>query len=133
METTFGDYVKKRRLDLEIGLREFADLIGVEPSNYSKIERGLKRAPTGDKLGIYVSALGLQPNGPEHLYLDSLAHVANGEIPTRVLTDEKLAAKLPLLFAGITSAGFSPEQLDSILETVRQAHTPEPEAGAGIA
>ena len=131
MQSIFGDYVKERRLDLEIGLREFAARIGVEASNYSKIERGLKTAPTGDRLLPYVSALELEVGGSEHRLLEDMAHVANGEIPTRLLTDERLAEKLPLLFNGMASGAFSDEQIDEILATVREAHRPEVESALG--
>jgi len=131
MENTFGDYVKARRLDLEIGLREFAQRVGVEASNYSKIERGLKSAPTGDRLIPYVKALGFEVGGKEHGLMDDMAHVANGLIPTKVLTDERLVGKLPLLFNGMENGAFSDEQIDEILATVREAHRPEvaPELG----
>ena len=127
MESTFGDYVKARRLDLEIGQREFAALIGVEASNYSKIERGLKSAPTGERLVPYVTALEFEVDGKEHLLMDDMAHVANGAIPTKMLTDERLAGKLPLLFNGMANGAFSDEQIDEILATVREAHRPEVE------
>lgn len=127
MASTFGEFVKRRRLDLAIGLREFAEMVGVEASNYSKIERGLKRAPTSEKLLPFVTALGFEPQSDEHRLMDSLAHVANGEIPAKVLTDERLVAKLPLLFSG-AAKGFSDAQIDEIFHTVRWAHTPEPES-----
>jgi transcriptional regulator with XRE-family HTH domain len=132
MESTFGDYVKARRLDLEIGLREFAERIGVEASNYSKIERGLKSAPTGDRLIPYVKALEFEVGSKEHKLMDDMAHVANGHIPTTMLSDERLAGKLPLLFNGIANGAFSEEQIDEILATVREAHRPEPEVATKL-
>jgi transcriptional regulator with XRE-family HTH domain len=125
--------VKTRRLDLEIGLREFAERIGVEASNYSKIERGLKSAPTGDRLIPYVKALELEVGGKEHSLLEDMAHVANGHIPTKVLTDERLAGKLPLLFNGMANGAFSEDQIDEILATVREAHRPEVEVAPELA
>ena len=124
---TFGTYIKQERLNRDIGLREFSMLVGIEASNYSKIERGLKRAPTGERLTPFVKALGFEPHGKEHQNMDVLASIANGEIPSKVLTDEVLAAKLPILFNGLAGGAFSQEQLDELLETIRQAHTPEVE------
>lgn len=127
MESTFGQFVKRRRLEKEIGLREFAELVGVEASNYSKIERGLKRAPTKDRLLPYLRALEIAPQSKEHQNLEILAEVANGEIPGKVLSDKDLVAKLPILFNGMANGSFTDEQLDELLETIRHAHQPEVE------
>jgi len=127
MANTFGSYVKQRRLSLGLGLREFADLIGVEASNYSKIERGLKHAPTGDRLLPYIQALRIERNSSDHLTLSTLADCSNGNIPSQILKDELLAAKLPILFSAMSNEGFTEAQLDAMLNTVKWAHTPEPE------
>lgn len=40
MGETFGSFLKKKRLDMNLGLREFAKLIGMQPSNYCNVEAG---------------------------------------------------------------------------------------------
>ena len=37
----FGEYIRAKRLEKRIGLREFCKRIGVDPSYWSKVERGL--------------------------------------------------------------------------------------------
>lgn len=43
---SFGEYVKKRRIELGISLRELAKNIGISAPSLLEIEKGLKHAPT---------------------------------------------------------------------------------------
>ena len=56
----FGPFLRDLRLKANLGLRRFADLIGVKPSNLSDIENG-RRHPPGDleKLREIAETLGL--------------------------------------------------------------------------
>ncbi len=38
MKTTFGAFVREKRLDKNIGLNNFAKMVGMSPPEYSKIE-----------------------------------------------------------------------------------------------
>src|SRR5436190_16131411 len=65
--STFGDYVRERRLELQesdpqFSLRKVAAAIDVEPSYLSKIERG-EQPPPGEKTIIALAAqLGEDPD-----------------------------------------------------------------------
>ena len=44
----FGKFIKERRIEKGLTLREFCKLIEVDASNWSKIERGLLSPPKSE-------------------------------------------------------------------------------------
>ena len=55
---TFGESVRKRRIQLDISVREMAKRLGMSPVYLSDIERGNRPAPSGIVSGIdYMSKL----------------------------------------------------------------------------
>ncbi|MGL4873463.1 MAG: helix-turn-helix domain-containing protein [Clostridium sp.] len=46
----FGEYIKEKRLEKGISLREFASRVGISPSYLSDIEKGRRNAPNDEKL-----------------------------------------------------------------------------------
>lgn len=45
MKKKFAEYIKDLRVEKEITLREFCKISGLDPSNWSKIERGIHAPP----------------------------------------------------------------------------------------
>ena len=43
----FGDFIKEKRINKEITLREFCRQLELDASNWSKIERGVMSPPPG--------------------------------------------------------------------------------------
>ena len=77
----FGPLLRELRLAANLGLRRFAELIGVKPSNLSDIENG-RRLPPSDpaKLGEIAEALGLPEGSDEYRRLFDAAR-RQGELP----------------------------------------------------
>src|SRR5437660_5717376 len=99
MEATFGEFIKRLRLDREMTLRAFCERVCMDPANYSKLERGLLPPPRDEeKLEAFERALELAPGGPEGREMRRLAALDRGELPPRILADKELMGKLPLLF-----------------------------------
>jgi transcriptional regulator with XRE-family HTH domain len=46
----FGEFVRRKRMEREIGLREMANMIGVSPTYQSKVERDEFPPPAEDKV-----------------------------------------------------------------------------------
>ncbi len=125
----FGAYVKQLRLDRKLGLREFAQRVQVDPSNYSKLERGLLFPPDSeDRLVVYEQALGLEANSPETRELRRLAAVGRGMIPPAILSDRELAGKLPLVFRTLEGEPLSEDEVNKVVEMIREAWTHDPKA-----
>lgn len=64
---SFGIHIRNRRIELGYGLNEFAGRIGISPAYWSRVERGIEKAPrddliekTADLLGTSVDELFLQ-------------------------------------------------------------------------
>ena len=118
----FGERLKKLRLDRDLTLRAFCVETGVEPGNYSKMERGLLAAPKSDeKLEPYRLALRLDRDSSEWRELLRLASLSRGEIPHRILSDKELAGKLPALFRSLEGDGIRDEAaLDELVAATRR-------------
>ena len=116
---TFGAYVKQRRLALDLSLRKFTAAAGLDPSNYSKIERGVAPAPTGDNLRRLGEALGIA--GEDWAELEDLAVASRSPAPTD-LDPNEVVAKLPLFFRMIRKGEkLTRRDLDELIEKVREA------------
>src|SRR2546428_4440198 len=60
MEETFGEFLKRKRLERRLSLRAFCAAAQVDPANYSKLERGVLAPPRErEKLEVYERALGV--------------------------------------------------------------------------
>jgi len=121
METTFGEFVKTRRIAKRITLRAFSEALGIDPSNYSRMERGLLQPPaTSEKLKPFGRLLGIEPNSEDYREMVRLAALGRGEIPPAILSDEKVLAKLPVLFRTLEGERVNEEVLDDLFEVMKR-------------
>ena len=93
----FGEFVRARRAKLGVPLRVFCEANGIDPSNWSKLERGRLAPPQGETLERYARALRLKKGSPEWFEFCDLASAETGRIPPD-LAESDIAAKLPVLF-----------------------------------
>ena len=124
---TFGAYLKHLRLARRLSLREFCLRLEADPSNYSKLERGLLYPPDSEeRLVVYEQALGLEADSSQARELRRLAALGRGMIPPAILSDRELAGKLPLFFRTLEGEPLSEEKLDEVVEMIRQAWMHDP-------
>lgn len=117
----FGEYIKDLRVKKKITLREFCKTVGLDPSNWSKIERGLLAPPKSKEiLEQIATALGLTENSPEYNQLFDYAMI--DFIPTELAEDSEMLEKLPLFFR--TARGEKPteEELKELIKLIQQAN-----------
>ncbi len=94
MSESFGNYFKKCRIAKKITLRSFCKQNNFDPTNISKIERGMIPPPK-NKIIEYAVALGLQPEQNEWLEFMKRASAEIGDTP-KILSDEEVIEKLPV-------------------------------------
>lgn len=117
----FGEYIKDLRVEKEITLREFCKTVGLDPSNWSKIERGLLAPPKSkEMLGQIASTLRLTENSPEYNQLFDYAMIEF--IPTELAEDSQILERLPLFFR--TARGEKPTEteLKELIKLIQQSN-----------
>ena len=123
---TFGDLVKDLRIKQEKTLRQFCAEHNIDPSNWSKIERGVNSPPRDtDTLGEWAIALGVPEGSPVWKDFMQLADIARGEIPRDVMSNEALLKKLPVFFRTVRGAELDELEMDSFVEEIRKLYSPD--------
>ena len=121
MASTFGDYFRARRAQLNMPLRQFCLENGYDPGNISKLERGVLPPPTSpEKLDGYAHALRLKPGSEEWITFIDLAAVARRQIPEDIMADADLVRRLPLVFRTLRGQKVE-DNLDALLNKIRGA------------
>lgn len=117
----FGELIKERRIERGLTLREFSRLAEVDPSNWSKIERGLMAPPQDEeRLEKIASVLNIEIGSDSWNELRDEAQISAGLIPEDLLSDERVLGSLPLFFRTIRSEKPTPEELDKLVEVIRK-------------
>jgi len=116
---TFGNFVKEKRLQNKISLREFCKKADFDPSNWSKIERDLAMPPKSETILKKISnVLDIKSGSEDFLLLHDLA--AFSSIPKGLIENNKLLEKLPVFFR--TARGEKPtkKELADLLNLIKQ-------------
>lgn len=117
----FGEFIKKRRIDRGLGLREFCKQIEIDASNWSKVERGVLSPPQDEeKLKPIAQALGIKFGSKEWKEMKDMANIDAGIIPADILSDKQVLDSLPMFFRTIRSEKPTPEELDKLINIIRK-------------
>ena len=122
---TFGDQLKNFRILKELTLRQCSEQIGVDPSNWSKFERGVNPAPKDIAiLENWATFFALRGTAKQE-FLDA-ADLSRRELPPDIASDEKVLAALPAFFRAVRGAELDETQLRQFVEDIRALHSPGP-------
>jgi transcriptional regulator with XRE-family HTH domain len=118
----FGEYVKRLRLDKELSLREFARRIGEDPSNWSKVERGVV-SPSRDagKIALIAQTHGIVQNSEQWNFLEDYSSVDSATIPQYIMKDKQVLEALPAFFRTIGSLRPTTEEIEKLLQKLKKA------------
>ncbi len=119
---TFGRYLKKLRLEeARIGLRAFASMIDMKPSNLSNIERDRIPPPANRKtIDTICDTLGLAKDAPERDQMFDLAAKAKGRIPADVAEAIKASPGVPVLVRTVANRQLSEKKLRELAEYIKE-------------
>lgn len=116
----FGEFIKRLRLDRDIGLREFCRRLSFDASNWSKIERGLLPPPQdNEKLDQISEILGIKKGSELYNEIKDKAAIDAGIIPKDLLSDQETLNSLPMFFRTVRSEKPTAEELKKLIEKVR--------------
>lgn len=117
MANAYGQFVKDMRTRKKISLRQFCSDAQLDPSNWSKVERGIKDPPIDENvLSRIATCLGLSESSMDRVNFFDLARVKQGRIPDDIVENESSAAKLPVLFRTIRGQKPTEEELKKLIE-----------------
>ena len=118
----FGEMVNSLRIARGKTLRQFClENGGIDPSNWSKIERGVMSPPQDEKkLKQIAKVLGVSLKSAEWEELKDKASIGAGIIPPDILSDEKTLNCLPMFFRTIRSEKPTPEELDKLINKIKR-------------
>lgn len=124
---TFGALLKTIRLGKALTLRQCCEQLRADPSNWSKLERGVNPAPHDiavlEKWAVF---FGLDASA--RLDFFDAAAISRREIPIDLASDEVTIAALPVFFRAARKATLTEEQISALIEDVRRAHSPDKNA-----
>jgi transcriptional regulator with XRE-family HTH domain len=117
----FGDFIKQKRLEKELSLREFCKQLNEDASNWSKVERG-KLAPPQDeqKLEKIARVLEIEKGTSDWQKLTDYAAVDAGKIPEYLMNDKEVMEVLPIFLRTIGSVKPTPEELAELIDIIRK-------------
>jgi transcriptional regulator with XRE-family HTH domain len=107
---TFGQYIRRRRMEKELTLREFARMVGVSPTYMSHVEQDLADPPTAERVAKMAELLA--ENSDE---LVAMAGRVPEDLPGLI---QRRALEMPGLLR--EASGLTPEQLQEVRESIRK-------------
>lgn len=120
----FNHTVKSLRLEKRLTLRDFCEKAGLDPSNWSKVERGVN-PPPGDveTLERLAAFFGLT-EARKLAFMDEAA-LQRREIPADVADNAILQRALPAFFRAARGHELTEAELNELAGDIRKLHTPD--------
>jgi transcriptional regulator with XRE-family HTH domain len=115
----FGDFLKSLRIDKELTLRQACRLANYDPSNWSKIERGILPPPSDEKtLKNWARILGIAGNKKQIQEFIDDAKIAQGLIPQDILSQDILVERLPAFFRTLRNKKPTKKEIDRLIKLI---------------
>jgi transcriptional regulator with XRE-family HTH domain len=103
-------------------LRDCCDELGVDASNWSKLERDINPASKDiEILEAWSEFFGVV--GKEKQELFDLAALSRKQIPEDIASDERLMEKLPAFFRVVRGKELDGDKLKQFIEDLRKVHS----------
>jgi transcriptional regulator with XRE-family HTH domain len=116
----FGAMLSKLRTENNLSLREVCKLTNYDPSNWSKVERGLISPPANDKiLMTWAKSLKVKKEDIQE-FMDN-AHIAQGIIPDDILNRTEMLELMPAFFRTVRNKKPTKEEIDKLISLIKSA------------
>lgn len=122
----FNELAKSLRIQKKLTLRDFCEQIGLDPSNWSKVERGVN--PPREMSGFWSDWPSFWAHWGKKLEFMDAAALQRKEIPPDVADSAILQKALPAFFRAARGHELTEAELKSLAEDIRRLHTPDPVA-----
>ena len=123
MKNTFANFIREKRISVGLTLREFCRILDHDPSNWSKIERGLLTPPQSKNvLNSIADVLKIEEGSQEYKEMCDLAALSS--VPDGLIESEILE-QLPVFFRTVRGDKPTESELHALLTKIRSAWTPE--------
>jgi len=120
---TFSEFVRNKRVEAGYTLREFCKVIDIDPSNWSKIERGIMKPPQSEAILKEIAIpLKLVPDTEQYKELFDLAAIS--AIPSG-LVEQEIINQMPAFFRTVRLEKPNESELRSLISKIRSAWEPE--------
>lgn len=118
----FGTFIKDKRLEKGIALREMADKLSITPSYLSDIEKGRRYAPDKDKIQEIVNILGIINEEELNLLFDlagksKAKDAVAPDLPEFINENEKIR----VLLRKAKKTNPSPEMIDRMIKFLEES------------
>lgn len=116
---TFGEFIRNLRIERKLTLREFCRKTNLDPSNWSRIERGLAAPPKSKVVlrGI-AEILNIKEDSDEYNAILDLAAISH--IPSELISDKQVLNKLPVFFRTIRGKKPTREELEKLIKIMKE-------------
>lgn len=117
----FGEFIKQKRLELNLSLREFCKMLDEDPSNWSKVERRVIAPPQNEeKLKKIAKIIKIKLNSEDWKSLLDYASLDAGKIPDYIMSDEKILSSLPAFFRTVDSVKPNADEVREMIENLKR-------------
>lgn len=113
-----GSIIKEKRIERELTLRKFCEKANLDPSNWSKIERGMLECPKSEKV-LFEIAKVLELDDEEFQELIDLAAIES--IPDGIKPSAEILESLPVFFRTAREMKPNKETLKQLIEIIKKA------------
>lgn len=118
---SFGEFLRRQRVEMGITLREFCRQVSESPGNVSRIERGLLAPPDSrEKLELFARVLGITSESEQREFMDH-ASIERGHLPKDILDDDHLYEALPLVFRTIRGQKLDEGLLRKLAKVIQES------------
>lgn len=116
----FGSLLNDLRTENNLSIREVCKLVSYDPSNWSKIERGLISPPSDDKtLKLWAKMLKVTSDKIQEFIDD--AKIAQGIIPDDILNKAEMLELMPAFFRTVRNKKPNKEEIDRLINLIKSA------------